>query len=133
MPLRLTAWGSSGLGYFARVAAGVVLLASPVGAQSAQQRGWALAVEPAAGGKPGVVTAVLQEQTDSSTVPPENPATLVIRCVGRTLDAYLTTRDQLTSDFAGVVRTRVQFDSGRTKESPWEASRDGTGRVHPRA
>lgn len=91
---------------------------------------WRVSVEPAVGARSATVTAVTREVADSIPVD-ESPVSLVVRCTGRQLDAFMTTRDQLDSDTNGDVRVRVQVDSLRPRDVRWLASKANTGAFVP--
>lgn len=111
-------------------AALVVLFCSAALAPAAAVAQWRVTVEPATGGRPVTVTTVTREVSDSIPAD-ETPVSLVIRCSGRLLDAFLTTRDQLDSDTNGDVRVRVQADSQRPRDVRWLATKANTGAFVP--
>lgn len=102
----------------------VLILASVAPAALAAQ--WRVSAEPASAGRAPTVTAVAHEVSDSAAGD-ETPVSLVVRCVGRLLDAFLTTRDELDSDTNGDVRVRVQGDSARPRDQRWLATKSNTG------
>lgn len=103
---------------------GIAVLPSVAAAQ------WRVRVEPAVGARPATVTAVTREVADSIPAD-ETPASLVVRCAGRQLEAFMTTRDQLDSDTNGDVRVRVQADSLRPRDVRWLATKANTGAFVP--
>ena len=103
---------------------GAALLPSALAAQ------WQVSVDAGTGGRPATVTAVTRQVADSVSAD-ETPVSLVVRCSGRVLDAFLTTRDQLDSDTNGDVRVRVQADSQRPRDVRWLATKANTGAFVP--
>ena len=103
---------------------GLALWSSTTAAQ------WRVSVETGVGAKSATVTAVTREVADSVAVD-ESPVSLVVRCSGRELDAFMTTRDQLDSDTNGDVRVRVQADSLRPRDVRWLATKANTGAFVP--
>lgn len=91
---------------------------------------WRVSVEPAVGARSATVTAVTREIADSIPAD-ETPVSLVVRCIGRQLDAFMTTRDQLDSDMNGDVRVRVQADTLRPRDVRWLATKANTGAFVP--
>ena len=90
---------------------------------------WSVSVDRPNGARPASVVAMAREVADSLG---EEPAvSLVLRCAGRTLDAFLSTRDQLDSDTNGDVRVRVQADSMRPRDARWQATKSSTGAFLP--
>ena len=103
---------------------GIALWSSRAAAQ------WRVSVEPGVGARPATVTAVTRDIADSIPAD-ETPVSLVVRCTGRQLDAFMTTRDQLDSDTNGDVRVRVQADSLRPRDVRWLATKANTGAFVP--
>ena len=105
----------------------LLTVASRPGTLAAQ---WRVSVEPALGSRQSSVLAVAREVADS--VAADEPAiSLVVRCAGRTLDAFITTRDRLDSDTNGDLRVRVQSDGARPRDVRWQATKSNTGAFIP--
>ena len=91
---------------------------------------WRVSVEPGNSIRAAAVLAVAREVSDGVTA--DEPAvSLIVRCSGRALDAYLTTRDALDSDTNGDVKIRVEADSMRPRDTRWQATRSNGGAFIP--
>ena len=112
-----------------RSTASALLIAAILGPGQLRAQ-WRVAVEPPTAGRAAAVTAVARERSDT-TSNTEETVSLVIRCMARELDAFITTRDQLESDMAGDVRVRVESDSVRFRDARWAATKTNTGAFIP--
>jgi hypothetical protein len=91
---------------------------------------WQVSVERGTASRSATVLAVAREASDSGSA--DDPAvSLVVRCSGRSLDAFITTRDALDADTNGDVRVRVEADSIRPKDMRWQATKSNSGAFIP--
>lgn len=109
--------------------AALLLAASAIEAAALAAQ-WRVTSVPPTAGRPVEVRVESRERADSIEHL-DGPIALVIRCVARQLDAFVTTRDTLESDMAADVRVRIRSDSMRARDVRWQATRSSTGAFIP--